>query len=490
MTKPIVVPTTLDKNLYKKVEPMKKIDIDDIEDDDDIVDDVQKILEEKPKRRGRPRKNPPKELEETSEEIKPKRRGRPRKDPVVDEYEEEYEDNLLPGFEEDNEEESILPGFEENNYEENELSEFDDKNEENNILPGFEEDTDDDNDDYRQMNGFDDIEDDENYFDETERNEDSILYKENNSNNYLRKYDNVFDDEEFEGLLSKDKKVVTFVGTSKNGTSFMVNNLALILSNMGINTAILDATTNKNAYYIYTKNDEDLRKIASSSFENLKNETADGITVNNNLTVYTTIPSKKDQINDSRPILETLIRNHSLVLIDCDFSTPIEYFDKSQEIYLIQTMDVLTIQPLTEFLRELKVKNVLDSKKIRIILNKLLRVKGLSAKNIIGGMSNYNDPEMSFMTELFNRNTVKLSAQIPFDEDVYIKYLNNLIECDIQVNGYPKEFKQKLNNLAELVYPLLPGNKGEKKSKKPTRGYSSSFSPRMNSTLDNMRKKY
>ena len=179
----------------------------------------------------------------------------------------------------------------------------------------------------------------------------------------MKKYDNVFDDEEFEGLLSKEKKVVSFVGTSKNGTSFIINNIAIILSNMGINTAILDATSNKNAYYIYTKNDEDLRKIASSSFENLKNETAEGLRVNNNLTVYTTIPSKGDQINDSRPILETLIRNHSLVLIDCDFSTPIEYFDKSQEIYLVQSMDVLTIQPLTEFLRELKVKNVLDDRK-------------------------------------------------------------------------------------------------------------------------------
>ena len=306
----------------------------------------------------------------------------------------------------------------------------------------------------------------------------------------IKSYDNIFDDEEFEGLLSRDKKVVSFVGTSKNGTSFIVNNVALILSNMGINTAILDATSNKNAFYIYTKNDDDLRRTAVSSFENLKNETAEGIKVNSNLTVYTTIPSNNEEINDSRPILETLIRNHSLVLIDTDFSTPIEYFEKSQEIYIVQSMDVLTIQPLTEFLRELKVKNVLDERKIRIVLNKLLNVRGVTAKNIIGGMSNYNDPEMSFMTELFNRNTVKLAAQIPFDEDVYIKYLSNLVECDIQINRYPKEFKQKLTKLAEMIYPLLPGNTSEKKSKKNPREYSSSFSPGMNSTLDNMRKKY
>ena len=502
MTKPVVVPTTLDKNLYKKVEPIKQIDIQDIEEDDDIIDDVQKILEEKPKRRGRPRKNPINETEDITEVEKTKKRGRPRKNPVIEDFGEENEDNdnlqsFFPGVNEENdEEENILPGFDNLNEEKTNISNgFTDENDDENIsgglLPGFE--------DINENNSFEndgyiynDInEEDDGYFGTTDAEDDIMSIKHNDiSNKYMKKYDNVFDDEEFEGLLSKEKKVVSFVGTSKNGTSFIINNVAIILSNMGINTAILDATSNKNAYYIYTKNDEDLRKIASSSFENLKNETAEGLRVNNNLTVYTTIPSKGDQINDSRPILETLIRNHSLVLIDCDFSTPIEYFDKSQEIYLVQSMDVLTIQPLTEFLRELKVKNVLDDRKIRIIINKLLRVKGISAKNIVAGMSNYNDPEMSFMTELFNRNTIRVSAQIPFDEDVYIKYLSSLVECDIQINGYPKEFKQKLNNLAELIYPLLPGKKAEKRIKKSTNNYASSFSPGMNSTLDNMRKKY
>ena len=501
LTKPVVVPTTLDKSLYKKVGPMKQIDLQDIEEDDDIIDDVQNILEEKPKRRGRPRKKPINEIEDITEVEKPKKRGRPRKNPVIEDFEEnEDSDNLqsfLPGINEENDEkENLLPGFDDLDEEKNSISNgFTDDNDDENVgvLPGFEdinEDNNFENDSYIYNDNNINQEDDE-YFDATDVNDDTMSFEPNNRNtNYMKKYDNVFDDEEFEVLLSKEKKVVSFVGTSKNGTSFIINNIAIILSNMGINTAILDATSNKNAYYIYTKNDEDLRKIASSSFENLKNETAEGLKINNNLTVYTTIPSKGDQINDSRPILETLIRNHSLVLIDCDFSTPIEYFDKSQEIYLIQTMDVLTIQPLTEFLRELKVKNVLDDRKIRIILNKLLKVKGVSAKNIIGGMSNYNDPEMSFMTELFNRNTVRVSAQIPFDEDVYIKYLSSLVECDIQISGYPKEFKQKLNNLAELIYPLLPGKKVEKKNKKTQNNYTSSFSPGMNSTLDNMRKKY
>lgn len=79
----------------------------------------------------------------------------------------------------------------------------------------------------------------------------------------------------------------------KNGTSFLVNNTAEIISQKGINTAILDLTQNKNAYYIYTENDENLRNIAYSSIENLKIGNAKGIQVHKNLAVYTSLPGKK-----------------------------------------------------------------------------------------------------------------------------------------------------------------------------------------------------
>lgn len=507
LSKPIVVPTTISNNIYKKVTPSNNVETDYMF-DDEIDDDVQKILEEQPKRRGRPRKTSISN-DENTEEIKPKRRGRPRKNPIIEDNENEddtkqlmYQNELNKDIDEEDLVEGILPGIEEE-------SDSEDINAEDiDVLSNIQDDenqlynNDLDEDDFIENNdtseNSDTYFDDNNDFEETDEDDTNEGFEEhetldNQENKYMKTYDNVFDDEEFEGLLSKEKKVVTFVGASKNGTSFLINNVALILSNMGINTAILDATVNQNSFYIYTKNDDDLRKIASNSFDNLINETSEGIKVNNNLTVYTTIPSKSELINSSRPILETLIRNHSLVLIDCDFNTPIEYFDKSLETYLVQSMDILTIQPLTEFLRELKIKNVLNESKLRIVLNKMLRLKGVNSKKIVGGMSKYNDPEMSFMTDLFNANTIKVSAQIPFDEDVYIKYLNSIIECDIQINGYPKEFKQILNLLAESIYPLLPANKADKKDKK-NKGkenlFNNSFSAGMNSTLDNMRKKY
>ena len=505
MSKPVVVPTTMKSNMYLNIDKKKPIkQIEEIEDEDDDLTEVDDIIEEKPKRRGRPRKNP---LPEETEE-KPKRRGRPRKIPLPEEQEELEEEkvDVLPGFDEDDEDdeiEEVVP---------KKVSKVNAKKEEDtSILPGFDEEDDDDDEDYdddEYEEEYDNHDDEDDYEDYSQRIDDRFSHPvqksakgniyTSSSNQDMKKYDNVFEDGEFESLLTGDKKVVAFVGTSKNGTSFVVNNVAQILSSMGINTAILDATQNKNAYYIYTKNDENLRRTAVNSLDNLMAGRAEGIKVNNNLSVYTNIPSQNEEIKNSHSIMETLVKNHSLILIDCDFNTPIEYFAKAQELYLVQSMDVLTIQPLTEFLRELKIKNALEESKIRIVLNKILRVKGATGKNIVGGMSNYNDPEMSFMTELFDRNTVKVVAQIPFDEDVYAKYLEGLIECEIKLNGYPKEFKAKLTTLAETIYPLLPNNNnnGKKNKKNSRQGYSSnnqypnSFSSGMNDTLNSMRNRY
>ena len=59
----------------------------------------------------------------------------------------------------------------------------------------------------------------------------------------------------------------------------------------------------------------------------------------------------------------TLVKHHSLILIDCDFSTDLSYFIGSQEICLVQSMDILTIQPLTKFLNGLNKSKNLEANK-------------------------------------------------------------------------------------------------------------------------------
>ena len=286
-------------------------------------------------------------------------------------------------------------------------------------------------------------------------------------------------------LLTRDKKIVSFVGTSKNGTSFIVNNLAVLISKMGMNVAILDMTQNRNSYYIYTKNEENLRKKAYDCMASLEQGITNGIEVSRNLTVFTSLPDENINELDSVTIMETLVQNYDLVLIDCDFNTPLEVFKESQEIYLVQSMDILTIQSLTAFLKELKVRDILEQEKIKIVINKDMRIKGLSSKVLIGGMSSYNDPSMSFMTNLFNKDTVQYCT-IPFEIPTYARYLEGLVNCEISLNGYSKMFLTSLKNLAGMVYPLI----NNKYARKNDYSKNNKFSANMNNTLNQMKNNF
>lgn len=295
------------------------------------------------------------------------------------------------------------------------------------------------------------------------------------------------DNSNIKSLLSMSNKLVAFVGTSKNGTSFLVNSTAELLSKKGIKTAILDLTQNKNSYYIYTKNDEELRKVAFNCVDNLENGVDKGIEVNKNLTVFTTLPDRNIDFYNYQNVLTTLTKNYSLVIMDCDYDTNYAYFDCAQEIYLVQSFDILTIQPLTAFLRNLKSRNILDPNKLRIVLNKVLRVRSITEKVIIGGMSSYNDPSMSYMTELFNKDNVKYCT-IPFDQEAYSRYLDGLVNCEISTKGYPKSLISCLEWLTSMMYPLLgndrPANKFNNSTYTPN---GNSFTSSMSETLNKMK---
>lgn len=528
LTKPVVIPGTVNPNQVKKVievpkkvnaEPVKqelkqepKNSIDLLDEFEDIIpmpeEKHEEVIEQEPvkKRRGRPRKV----VEEKQVEQEPvkKKRGRPRK--VVEEKQVEQESVNLFGLADEKDDiksanNGILPGL--NDYEE----ENDDyytpninnnrtSNNLSNTLPGL-----DDEEEYITPTNYSQtsnsnstlpgLDDEEDYVNNQPQTTNSYYNQQENTQNSIQNqnYNYAQNNISMDNLLSKDTKVVAFVGTSKNGTSFLVNNLAEIFSGQGIKTAILDLTANNNAYYIYTQNEEALRAKAIGSIENLRRGNPQGIAVNKNLTVYTSLPGDEDASanRNTNNILETLVQNYSIVLLDCDFNTNYSYFVNAQEIYLVQSMDVLTIQPLTAFLRDLKSKNLLDPAKLRIVINKEQKVKSMTPKTIVGGMAFYNDPAMSFMTELFNRETIKYCT-VPFDMQTYSKYLEGLVNCKISLNGYSKEMLLALKQLSEIVYPMLSNKKisskkyGEYNSKQKRGTFSSS----MTDTLEQMKRKY
>jgi len=427
---------------------------------------------------------------------------------------EEDEIDELPGFEDEEDEIDELPGFEDEEDEIDELPGFEDEEDEIDELPGFE----DEEDEINELPGFEDEEDDVSdlldFDDEEEHNEEpqeELPVKQHNGafggiNNRNYKYDNnlansIKDLKETESsettynidtdnLITGNQKIVSFVGTTKNGTSFVVNNLAEVFSNKGIKTAILDLTKNKNSYYIYTNNEEQLRQRAHDSFEKLTKGIAEGVEVNKNLSVYTSLPGNDESLDDVTNIIQTLLENYTVVLMDCDFSTDPRYFKAAQEIYLVQSLDVLTIQPLTAFLRDLKVKGILESYKLRIVINKNIKVNSLNDRILIGGMSVYNDPAMTYMTELFDKETIKY-VTIPFDNQAYVKYLEAIVNCKISTKGYSKNMLTSLNNLSDMVYPTLNGKKQKKFNdySKNNKKYEDTFSKNTSSTLIKMKKK-
>ena len=258
--------------------------------------------------------------------------------------------------------------------------------------------------------------------------------------------------------IAKKEKVALFVGTTKNGTSFIVNNLAQMLSENNIKTAIVDLTRNKNAYYMFTNNDSTKMKIAGESLKNLSKGVISGIEYNKNLTIFTELPGEAEiEPIDENAVIANAESNFDVVLLDCDFTTKQRYFALASEIYLVQTMDAFTIQPLTKFLSDLKANNLLDETKLRVVINKYVKLKMLDYKMIIGGMSKYNEPSMTLQRDLFNANAIKY-VLIPFEENAYEKYLEEIAMCQLSLDGFSKELVDAFTKLKEIVYPLVAGD--------------------------------
>ncbi len=422
------------------------------------LENIQEIVQPVKRGRGRPRKT---QVEPVVEQTK-RKRGRPKK--VVEEQEKEIVNH-------EEEEETVLPGFE--------------NREEDTTLPfaGFEDE------DEATLPGFEENKVDEQYTNVLNNLRLENEQEEKNDREVINKTKEEYLELDIENIIKSNQKIVAFVGTSKNGTSFLVNNVAEILSMNGINTAILDLTQNRNSYYIYTKNEEELRNQSNYIMKNLKDGKASGIQEHKNLTIYTSPFENDEDLEAVEPIVETLLKMHTVVLMDCDFLTPMRYFKYVQEIYLVQSMDILTIQPLTAFLRKLADKGMFEEKKARVVLNKFVETREINEEILIGGISIYNDASMTLRRELFNRKTVE-HITIPFDLKSYLRYLDGLVTCDISLKGYTKDFLQCLQKLANMVYNT---NKKDAKYAPPSiknNSNNNGFSTRMNNTLNQMKQNY
>ncbi|MEG1009013.1 MAG: hypothetical protein RSF67_04225, partial [Clostridia bacterium] len=214
------------------------------------------------------------------------------------------------------------------------------------------------------------------------------------------------------------KKIVCFVGAPKVGTTFCINAISTTIAKNKVKTAIVDVTRKRDTYTIYTYDNEGKRNIAAESIKYASKGFNEPL-IYDKLSVYTSMPGEDRKAYNASKVIETVMQNNSVVLIDSDFSTPIDYFRLCQEIYIVQDMDILNIGQITLFLRELKSKGI-PMTKIRVIINKHVKCS-LTAKDILDGIATYTSYDLKMYDELFTTGTVPYYI-MSFNEENYRKY--------------------------------------------------------------------
>ena len=250
------------------------------------------------------------------------------------------------------------------------------------------------------------------------------------------------------------KKTVCFIGAHKTGTTFIINALANVLAAKGVKTAIIDLTRNKDSFLIYAAGDSENARIAANSLNNLVIGQLQPLKLGI-LSVYTGIP-RADKLSrmkyDVYKMIELVKRENSVVLIDCNFETPLEVFRFAQSVYVVQDMDVMNILPITMFLKELKEHEV-DMEKCSVIINKYMK-SSLTPSKIMEALAFYNNPnpDMLVYDELLPKSTKRFI--IPFDEQNYLRYIENLYSSKMNFSGFSDEFKQAISIIIQEIFPI------------------------------------
>ena len=246
------------------------------------------------------------------------------------------------------------------------------------------------------------------------------------------------------------KKTVCFVGAPKVGTTFCINAIGTYLARNKVKTAIVDLTRKRDTYTIYTYDNEGKRHIAAESLKYASNGLNEPL-VYDKLSIYTGMPGEDRKTYNSSVVMETILQNNNAVLIDTDFTTPVDYFRQCQEIYIVQDMDILNINQLTMFLRNLKSKGI-SMQKLRVIINKHVKCV-LTAKDILDGIATYTSYDLKMYDELFNSSSIPYYI-LPFDVDNYRKYVEMVYKYSNKFATFSDDFKQNLEKIINSIYPV------------------------------------
>ena len=260
------------------------------------------------------------------------------------------------------------------------------------------------------------------------------------------------------------KKVACFIGAPKVGTTFCINAIATMLFRRNIKVGIVDLTKKRDSYILYTYDNEGKRAIAAESMKYASNGLNQPL-VYGKLSVYTGVPGEDRKQYNATNVVQTAMQNNSVVLIDCDFSTPVDYYRLAQDIYVIQDMDVLNVNQITMFLKEIKTRGI-PMNKVKIIINKHVKC-ALTSKDLIDGIATYSSLDMSMIDPepLFDTSNLQYFI-LPFDQENYTKYIEMLFKSSNAFSTFTKEFKMALEQITNAIYPIGISNVQDKRYEK------------------------
>lgn len=246
------------------------------------------------------------------------------------------------------------------------------------------------------------------------------------------------------------KKIVAFVGAPKTGTTFCVNAIGTTLARQKVRTAIVDVTRKRDSYTIYTYENEGKRSIAAESLKYASNGMNEPLNYDK-LSVYTSLPGEDRKTYNAGKVIETVSQRNNVVLVDTDFTTPIDYFRLCQDIFVVLDMDVLNVPQVTLFLRELKSRGV-PMNKVKVVINKHVKCS-LTAKALVEGIATYTSFDYNTIEGLFDASSVPVYI-LPFDVENYKKYIEMVYKYTNKFASFSDDFKLGLNSLMNAIYPI------------------------------------
>jgi len=255
------------------------------------------------------------------------------------------------------------------------------------------------------------------------------------------------------------KKVVAFVGTNKVGTSFLVNTVGTLLATKGVKTSILDMTRNRGLYWFYSDDTSKRIDVVANCMSNLSNGIAAPVQVgrSRNLTLYTTVPKGREDNRKGykhRTVVETAKKNCNLLIIDCDFTTPIEYLEQAQEIFLVQDLDLIKCKETVDFLKDMKSRG-LDWSKLRLVINNEVKSKITAKKIRKYALMSYSDPYFTYSEDI---EEIKRFITVPLDPQNYSVYIDAMEQGRIDYDKFTEPLKLAIEDLSTMVYGI-PGKK-------------------------------